>query len=129
MDVNTNAVFTVTQQAATLLAKGASAANPSTVINISSNNGLQVPQIRTFAYSTSKAAVLMLSRHLAQELAPQNITVNSICPGPFQSRMMRATIKNSGGEEAMAEGTAMKRMGAPCDAAGACIFLASQAGS
>merc|ERR1712194_384008 len=111
MDVNINAVFTISQQAAPLLAKGASREAPSTIINISSTNALLVPQIGIFGYGASKAGLLMLTRHLAQELAQHNITVNSICPGPFPSRMTRGTIKNLGGEEVMAKDQALKRLG------------------
>jgi len=69
----------------------------------------------------------MLSRHLALGLAP-SVTVNSIAPGPFRSRMMRATLKGPG-EEAIAAGTLMGRIGAPTDIAGAALFLASEAGA
>lgn len=128
MQVNTNAVFALTQFALPLLVAAASKDDPSRVINVSSINGVQPPALDTFAYSASKAAVLMLSQHMAGALGPKNITVNSICPGPFVSRMMRATIQ-AAGEGNVASGTAVGRLGAPADAAGACLFLASRAGS
>jgi len=129
LEINTNAIFTFTQTAAPLLMKAGTQEDPARVINISSNNGLVVPKMPTFAYSTSKAAVLMLSKHLAQELGPKHVTVNSICPGPFQSRMMRATIQKAGGEEVVSKATALGRLGSPEDAAGACVFLSSRAGA
>ena len=67
--------------------------SPSRVINIGSIDGITVPVLETYAYSASKAAVHHLTRVLARKLAPRHITVNAIAPGPFQSRMMRATLE------------------------------------
>mmetsp|Transcript_146154 Transcript_146154/g.371013 ORF Transcript_146154/g.371013 Transcript_146154/m.371013 type:complete len:279 (-) Transcript_146154:45-881(-) len=128
MQVNTNAVFCLVQLATPLMAASSSSEDPGRIINISSINGLQAPSMDTFAYSASKAAVVMLSKHLAGALAPKHITVNSICPGPFMSRMMRGTV-SAAGEDTIVRGTALGRMGSPEDAAGACIFLSSRAGS
>jgi len=96
MQLNVDAVFGLTRLAVPLLEASSSREDPGRVINISSINGIQVPMFPTFAYSTSKAAVLMLSKHLASQLGEQHITVNSICPGPFMSRMMRGTIQAAG---------------------------------
>jgi len=128
MQVNTNAIFCLVQLAAPLMEASSSREDPGRVINISSVNGLHPPLMDTFAYSTSKAAVVMLSKHLAGALGPKHITVNSICPGPFMSRMMRGTIQ-AAGEGNVAGGTALGRMGAPEDAAGTCLFLSSRGGS
>jgi NAD(P)-dependent dehydrogenase (short-subunit alcohol dehydrogenase family) len=126
MDINTNAIFALTQCAAPLLAKAGTSADPARVVNISSINGLEVPKMTTFAYSTSKAAVLMLSKHLAQELGPKHITVNSLCPGYFMSRLTRSILE---GENNYAATTALGRLGEPSDAAGCCLFLCSKAGA
>eukprot|EP00931_Biecheleriopsis_adriatica_P107831 TRINITY_DN82167_c0_g1_i1.p1 TRINITY_DN82167_c0_g1~~TRINITY_DN82167_c0_g1_i1.p1 ORF type:complete len:281 (+),score=66.56 TRINITY_DN82167_c0_g1_i1:84-926(+) len=128
MQLNTNAVFELTQLAVPLLEASSSAADPARIITISSINGLTVPMMDTFAYSASKAAVVMLSKHLASALGHRHITSNCICPGPFMSRMMRGTVK-AAGEDNIASGTALGRMGVPADIAGACIFLASEAGA
>jgi len=128
LQLNTNALFSLTQYALPMLEACSSKADPGRVINIASINGLHVPVVDTFAYSASKAAVVMLSKHLASALGPRHVTVNTICPGPFMSRMMRGTIAMVG-EENMASGTSLKRLGAPEDVAGACIFLSSKAGS
>ena len=47
--------------------------------------------LETYSYSSSKAAVHQLTRHLAAKLAPE-ITVNAVAPGPFESKMMAATL-------------------------------------
>jgi NAD(P)-dependent dehydrogenase (short-subunit alcohol dehydrogenase family) len=98
--------------------------DPARVINIGSIDGIQVPMLETYAYSSAKAAVHQLTRHLAKRLAPK-VTVNAIAPGPFQSKMMRATLESFG--EQIAASAPMKRIGKPSDMAGIAIYLASPA--
>jgi len=124
--LNVKGVFHVTKFARTLLEASGSPESPSRVINIGSIDGIKVPLMETFAYSASKAAVHQLTRHLAKVLAP-NVTVNAIAPGPFESKMMHATLEAHG--EAIADAAPMKRIGQPSDMAGAAIFLASPAAS
>jgi NAD(P)-dependent dehydrogenase (short-subunit alcohol dehydrogenase family) len=64
---------------------------------------------------------------LARELGPRRITVNAIAPGPFESKMMAATLEAFG--EQIAAGAPLGRIGRPDDMAGAAIFLSSRAGS
>jgi len=128
MQLNVDAVFGLTRLAVPLLIASSSDEDPARVINIASINGLQVPAFDTFSYSTSKAAVIMLSKHLASALGSRHVTVNSICPGPFVSRMMRGAIAASG-EDTISRTTALGRLGTPEDIAGACLFLSSRAGA
>ena len=125
--LNLQAVFEVTRALLPLLQAAASAADPARVINIGSINGLHPPAMDTFAYSSSKAAVHQLTRHLAATLGGQHMMVNAIAPGAFPSKMMKVTIERLG--DTIAEGTALGRLGEPSDMAGAAIFLASRAGA
>lgn len=127
LNVNVEGVFHTTKFLLPLLQAAGTAEAPARVINIGSVDGIQVPGFETYAYSSSKAAVHQLTRHLAKHLAPA-ITVNAIAPGPFQSRMMRATIA-AAGEDNMARMMPLKRIGRDEDMAGAAIFLASEAAS
>ncbi|PKP78510.1 MAG: 3-oxoacyl-ACP reductase [Alphaproteobacteria bacterium HGW-Alphaproteobacteria-3] len=124
-NINLKGVFFLTQKMLPLLRKSASAANPARVINTASVNGIEPPDLETYAYSSSKAGVIMLTRHLAKRLAREHILVNAIAPGPFPSQMMKATLETFG--DAIKAGNPLGRIGTPEDAAGVAIFLASRA--
>jgi len=124
--LNVKGVFHLTKFLRPLLERTASADSPARVINIGSIYGLHVPTMETYAYSASKAAVHHLTRHLAKAMAPI-VTVNAIAPGPFESKMMKATLEAFG--DSIAESAPMKRIGRPSDMAGAAIFLSSPAAS
>jgi NAD(P)-dependent dehydrogenase (short-subunit alcohol dehydrogenase family) len=124
--LNVKGVFHLTKFLRPLLEVNGSSTSPSRVINIGSIDGLHVPTLETYAYSASKSAVHQLTRHLAKFMAPK-VTVNAIAPGPFESKMMHATLEAFG--ESIAKSAPMKRIGQPSDMAGAAIFLASPAAS
>jgi NAD(P)-dependent dehydrogenase (short-subunit alcohol dehydrogenase family) len=126
LNLNVQGVFHTTKFFLPLLQAGASADRPSRVINIGSIDGIHVPVLESYSYSASKAAVHQLTRHLAKRLAP-TVTVNAVAPGPFESKMMAATLETFG--EQIAAGAPMKRIGRPDDMAGVAIFLASRAGA
>jgi len=124
--LNVKAIFHMTKFLRAMLEANGTAESPSRVINIGSIDGIHVPTMETYAYSASKAGVHQLTRHLAKFLAPK-VTVNAIAPGPFESKMMHATLEAFGNEIAAA--APLKRIGRPSDMAGAAIFLASPAAS
>jgi NAD(P)-dependent dehydrogenase (short-subunit alcohol dehydrogenase family) len=126
LNLNVKGVFHLTKFALPLLQAAGTADDPARVINIGSIDGIQVPMLETYSYSSSKAAVHQLTRHLAKKLAP-TVTVNAIAPGPFESKMMAATLDAFGDQ--IASSAPMKRIGRPDDMAGTAIFLASRAGS
>ncbi|MCH9693224.1 MAG: SDR family oxidoreductase [Gammaproteobacteria bacterium] len=127
MDINVKGVFFLTQALLPLLEKSASQADPARVINIGSIDGLNVNQLPTFSYGSSKAAVHHLTRMLASHLAGRFITANAIAPGPFPSKMMAHTLDTMGDQ--IRASVPLKRVGEATDMAGAAIFLASKAGS
>jgi NAD(P)-dependent dehydrogenase (short-subunit alcohol dehydrogenase family) len=126
LNLNVQGVFHTTKFLLPLLRARASAEQSSRVINIGSIDAIQVPLMETYSYSSSKAAVHQLTRHLAKHLAPA-VTVNAIAPGPFESKMMAATLESFGDQIAAA--APLKRIGRPDDMAGIAIFLASRAGA
>jgi NAD(P)-dependent dehydrogenase (short-subunit alcohol dehydrogenase family) len=124
--LNVKGVFHLTKFLVPLLEKAGTADEPARVINVGSIDGIHVPILETYSYSASKAAVHQLTRHLARRLAP-TVTVNAIAPGPFESKMMAATLEAAG--DAIAASAPLKRIGRPDDMAGVAIFLASRAGA
>ncbi len=127
MDINVKSVFFLSQKFLPLLRSGASHENPSSIINIASIDGMRPPMLEIYAYAASKAGVIHLTRSLAKRLAQDHINVNAVAPGPFESKMMEATLKNFG--DAIKANVPRKRIGEPEDMAGVAIFLASRAGS
>lgn len=67
-NVNVKALFELTVRCLPLLRAAASAADPGRVVNIGSIDGLTIPATENYAYSTTKAGVHMLTRHLASQL-------------------------------------------------------------
>lgn len=86
----------------------------------------QPPPQDTFAYSTSKAGLHQLTRHLAGKLGEEGIFVNTIAPGAFPSKMMKATLDAFG--DIIVSKVPVGRIGGPEDIAGTCIYLSSRAG-
>jgi NAD(P)-dependent dehydrogenase (short-subunit alcohol dehydrogenase family) len=125
MDLNAKSVFFLTQKLLPLLRASATPEAAARVINIASVNGLNPPEQDIYAYSSSKAACLMLTRHLAKRLARENILVNAIAPGPFPTDMMAPILAR--GEEQVRARNPMGRLGSAEDIAGCAIFLASRA--
>lgn len=127
VDTNLKAVFFLTRDLLPLLEKSGTAADPARVINIGSIDGLQVPNIETYPYSASKAAVHHMTRALAVRLGGRHITVNAIAPGPFESKMTEWLLSEHGKQ--ITAQCPLGRIGQPSDMAGAAIYLASPAAS
>ena len=125
-DVNTRGVFLMTKHMLPLMGRR----RRGRIINIGSIDGIQIPILNTFAYSSGKAAVAHLTRVMAGKFGSEgrNVNVNCIAPGPFVSRMMRQTIAAVGGDKVLGQTTATGRIGDPLDMAGAVLFLCSRAG-
>jgi NAD(P)-dependent dehydrogenase (short-subunit alcohol dehydrogenase family) len=127
LDLNLKSPFWLVQGFLPALRAAGSADDPARVINVGSIDGIQVPPLPTYAYTSSKAALHQLTRHLAKELGPQHVTVNAVAPGPFQSKMMAATLDAFG--EAIAAAAPLRRIGREDDMAGVAVYLSSRAGA
>jgi NAD(P)-dependent dehydrogenase (short-subunit alcohol dehydrogenase family) len=78
------------------------------------------------AYTAAKAGVAGLTRSLAVEWAPYNVTVNAIAPGVFETDLNRELLKGPRGQEFLVR-TPMKRFGRVQELVGTTVFLASEA--
>ena len=98
------------------------------VINLGSALSIISMQDRS-PYSTSKGAVLQLTRTLALEWAPFNVTVNCILPGPFHTEMNRTLSENPEVYKLFLAKIPLGRWGYPEELGGLVVFLASDAAS
>jgi NAD(P)-dependent dehydrogenase (short-subunit alcohol dehydrogenase family) len=105
------------------------------IVNVSSNAGL-LPRAHDPVYSTSKGALLALTKSLALSHAPDRIRVNAVCPGPVcETEIMNTDLANSVDREARARtivdasplARAFNRMITPEEVAQAILYLVSDA--
>lgn len=113
MSVNARSYFLCSREAIKLMLKNYEGA----IVNVSSMWG-QTGASCEIAYSMSKAAVIGLTRSLAEELAPSGITVNCVCPGIIDTRMNNMFDKNELEEE-----VPLGRLGTSEEVADAIFYL------
>jgi NAD(P)-dependent dehydrogenase (short-subunit alcohol dehydrogenase family) len=110
------------------------------IVNVSSLAGRSKSAMGGLAYSSSKAGLLGLTRHLAFDYGPRGIRVNAICPGGVDTPMLRAAGVREARSDAEVEARAarmtayqyfmpIKRISQPDEQAAAIIFLASDEAS
>lgn len=103
-----------------------------TIVNVASGAGL-VPLARRAAYCSSKAGLVMLSKSLAMELAPQKIRVNTVAPGAVDTPLFRTSYETApdpaAALEAIRDRYALKRVAEPAELAEAILYLTSDASS
>jgi NAD(P)-dependent dehydrogenase (short-subunit alcohol dehydrogenase family) len=99
------------------------------IVNLSSVSAW-IAQSNMFAYSSTKAAILQMTRNMAMDLAPYGIRVNAVCPGTIMTAAVRRYMQERGmtldqlnAEEGAK--TLLKRVGQQREVANAILFLAS----
>ncbi|MFC3879605.1 SDR family NAD(P)-dependent oxidoreductase [Algoriphagus namhaensis] len=124
MDINVTGTWNACRAVTPYMKK----AQKGSIINLASTLGLVGLANRT-PYATSKGAVVQMTRALALEFAPFNITVNAICPGPFLTEMNLPIADTEEGKRFVVGATALGRWGKLEEIQGAAIYLASDAGT
>ncbi|WP_440411895.1 SDR family NAD(P)-dependent oxidoreductase [Neorhizobium petrolearium] len=123
-DVNLSGAFFMAQAVAPAMKKK----RAGRIINISSGAGIGISLTGIQAYASAKAGQIGLTRQLAHELGPWNITVNNVAPGFVRSNPTTEKQWEAMGEEGQArllQNIALKRLGAPDDIAAMVMFFAS----
>ena len=124
-DVNVTGAFYCSQAVAPRMKAG----RWGRIVNISSGAGLGISLTGIQAYASAKAAQIGLTRQLAHELGPWNITVNNIAPGFVRSNPTTEKQWESYGPEgqrALVDSIALKKLGTPDDIAWGVLFFASE---
>ena len=127
MNLNVRAMFLVSQRVGKL---SMIPRRYGRIVNISSIAGLAgnpPGTMQTLAYNTSKGAVVNFTRTLAGEWGRYGITVNSIAPGFFPSKMTKGVLATFG-EDTLAKDAPLNRLGDDEDLKGAVVLFASDAG-
>jgi len=124
IDTNLKGVFFTTKFAVPYLR-----ATKGSIVNIASTSGITADPVLSI-YGVSKAGVIHLTRYHALELGP-DIRVNSVCPGPIETEMLRRALMEiegdlESGRKSWAEGVSgVKRIGTVGEIVGSVLFLAS----
>jgi len=117
--INLKAVFSACQ----IFGRHMVEAGGGAIVNIGSVTS-HLPLSRVFAYSASKAAVLNLTRNVADDFGEKGVRVNCICPGFFPAEQNRKLLDQKRIDSIM-HGTSMRRFGEPEELIGALLLLVS----
>jgi len=123
IDVNFKGAYLISKYALPLIKE-----SKGNIINISSAIGI-APEPGSPAYCATKAAIIMLTKCMAQEYAMDGVRVNVILPGPIDTPLLRRVLSSDEAIHKYAELNPMKRIGKPKDVANLAAFLASNEAS
>jgi len=122
MDINLTSMMFVTKAATPYLAKN----SQSSIVNLASLAGRKGGHPGSLAYSTSKGAILTLTRALSSELGPNGIRVNAVAPGLILGTSFHNTHTTKESAAATTAGIPIQRAGNASDVARAVLYLASE---
>ena len=122
IDVNLKGPFELCKKAYPII----KARGGGSIIHISSIGGIR-PEAGIGIYSVSKAAIINLTRAMAQDWGADNIRVNAICPGLIKTRFSEALWKDTETHDRFVEQIPLGRIGEAVDVAGLAVYLASDA--
>lgn len=123
VDINLKGTYLMSKYAIPIIRK-----TKGNIINISSGLGV-VPEPESPAYCSTKAAIIMLTKCMAQEYASEGLRINAILPGPIDTPLLRNAFSSEKEIEEYAKLNPMKRIGRPEDVANVAVFLASDEAS
>jgi NAD(P)-dependent dehydrogenase (short-subunit alcohol dehydrogenase family) len=123
MAVNVQTPFTMVRELLPELAAAGTSDDPARVINIGSIAGIKTERLHAYSYAASKAAVHMMTRDLAGDLADRNITVNAVIPGFFPTKMTAHMRDEEKVDPTLLAHIPLRRLGKPEDIAGIVVFL------
>lgn len=126
IDVNLFGVFHMTKAVLSKM----SDVKSGVIVNIGSISGERaIPRVHLAAYSSTKAAISMLTKAIAVEYARRNIRCNSVNPGIINSGMIKPYLDDPKARKIIEERIPLVRIGEPVDVANAVLFLASDEAS
>ena len=125
LSINLSGVFVTMQAAAAHMKRQRSGR----IVAMASVAGLKSEVMCGYAYTATKAAVVNLVRQAAMELAPYNVMVNGIAPGPFRTNIANGRIRQPEVEAEFASMVPLGRIAAPQELKGLALLLASPASS